>query len=686
MEGDAFEGYIVPLRPVLFIGKGSVTDAGDNGTIRVLYVDDERELLEIARAFLERNGDFCVDLCDSPRHALDAALSGGYDAIVSDYQMLEMNGIEFLKAFRSEDGTTPFIIFTGRGREEVVIEALNSGADFYLQKGGDPRVQFAELAHKIRQAVSRQRSVAALARRLEIEAEIAAIASRFVRMEDTDAAIDAMLDQIGHLSGADRTYLFRIRDGGAMLDNTHEWCAPGVRPEIDGLQGIPAESVAWWMATLRAGKPIHILDVSALPPEAATEKEILERQSIRSLLVVPVTVSGSLVGFMGLDNVTRTGEWSESDLSMITSAADIVGHALGRRWAEEKLARALADSAALEEELRESEARYRTLFDAAGDAIFVHDLEGRLLDANSVAVDRMGYSRDRLRSMTLSEITAPECADLVAGQNRRLLVSGRTVFKTVHITGGGSRIPVEVSSTLLQCGGRPAAISVARDITERRRAEQALREANTKLNLMSELTRHDILNQLTILLGHLGMALETVTDPDLLAILARIEAPARAIRRQIEFTRHYTDLGVRAPEWQDVAETIFRSAGGALPIHMDVAGLSIYADPLLGAVFSNLMDNSVRHGESATAVRVHHRVKEGGDLTIFWEDDGIGIAAEEKERIFARGAGMNTGLGLFLIREILGITGIAIREAGEPGRGAQFVLLVPAGAFRTASA
>ncbi|MGA2912500.1 MAG: PAS domain S-box protein [Methanoregula sp.] len=119
----------------------------------VLCVDDEPMLLELTKIFLEKTGDFRVDTLTSAPSALDTLTRTSYDCIISDYQMPEMDGIVFLKTVRSRGNVVPFIIFTGKGREEVVIEALNSGADFYLQKGGDPKAQFAELAHKIRQAI-----------------------------------------------------------------------------------------------------------------------------------------------------------------------------------------------------------------------------------------------------------------------------------------------------------------------------------------------------------------------------------------------------------------------------------------------------------------------------------------------------------------------------------------------------
>jgi len=125
----------------------------------ILYVDDEPDLLVLGKTFLEAIGDFTIDTRESAPEGLDALRAHPYDVVISDYQMPDMDGLAFLKAVRSEFGDKPFILFTGRGREDVVIEAINSGVDFYLQKGGAVKAQFAELAHKVKKALERKRAV-----------------------------------------------------------------------------------------------------------------------------------------------------------------------------------------------------------------------------------------------------------------------------------------------------------------------------------------------------------------------------------------------------------------------------------------------------------------------------------------------------------------------------------------------
>ena len=130
--------------------------------ISVLLVDDEPALLDITQIFLEKMGLFTVDTSPSGSQALAQLSSKCYDVIISDYEMPGMNGISLLKDLKSRGNQTPFIIFTGRGPEQVVIDALNNGATYYLRKGNNPKSMFAELAHKCQLAVQQRRSEIAL--------------------------------------------------------------------------------------------------------------------------------------------------------------------------------------------------------------------------------------------------------------------------------------------------------------------------------------------------------------------------------------------------------------------------------------------------------------------------------------------------------------------------------------------
>jgi PAS domain S-box-containing protein len=126
--------------------------------LSVLVVDDETNILDLIRQFLERFGDMNVETTPSTKDALTLVSKKEYDAIVVDCYMPEITGLNFLKILRAQGDTTPIIMFTGVGRENAAIEALNNGADFFLKKGDDPRTQFRELVHMIQRAKD-QRSI-----------------------------------------------------------------------------------------------------------------------------------------------------------------------------------------------------------------------------------------------------------------------------------------------------------------------------------------------------------------------------------------------------------------------------------------------------------------------------------------------------------------------------------------------
>jgi CheY-like chemotaxis protein len=124
--------------------------------LSVLVIDDQKPMLDVIRLFLERFGNMNVKAVLTAKEALELLTTSTYDAMVVDYDLPEINGIEFLKMIRARGDTTPVIIFTGVGREYAAIQALNNGADFFLKKGEDAQSQLLEMVHMIRQAVDRR--------------------------------------------------------------------------------------------------------------------------------------------------------------------------------------------------------------------------------------------------------------------------------------------------------------------------------------------------------------------------------------------------------------------------------------------------------------------------------------------------------------------------------------------------
>ena len=223
------------------------------------------------------------------------------------------------------------------------------------------------------------------------------------------------------------------------------------------------------------------------------------------------------------------------------------------------------------------------------------------------------------------------------------------------------------------------------DITELQQSQDALREVNKKLHLLTNITRHDILNQITVL----GASLDFIRNKNegqlpISDDLARCESAKESIGCLVAFTRNYERLGVKKPVWQCVGtaiETIKQPTNLTVTLDSSLDSIEVYADTMLSNVFSNLFQNAEQHGGDISRINVsfHQNGREG---ILVVEDDGIGIPADMKEQIFMRGVGKGTGLGLFLCSEILGITGISVCETKTAGEGARFELHIPAGVWR----
>jgi PAS domain S-box-containing protein len=338
-----------------------------------------------------------------------------------------------------------------------------------------------------------------------------------------------------------------------------------------------------------------------------------------------------------------------------------------------------------EEALQESEMKYRMLVENSNDIIYTISADGILTFVSPSWTTLLGYPTPEVIGRSFRQFVhpgdVPAYEAFLAGVVKTRERQSGIVYQVFHADGSIRVHTSNISPVLNGKGTVVSYIGNARDITDMKQSENAIRESSRKLNLLNSITRHDLANQLTVVQGYTQLAVLRKPDPVIAEFIAKIGAAAEVMQRQIEFTRNYQDLGMQAPAWHRISDSVLAAKPQNIALTCSCGDWELFADPMIGKVFFNLFDNAIRHGEKVSAITVGCGLV-SDELVITVEDNGIGIPLDEKQKIFEKGYGRNTGFGLFLVREILAITGIFIHETGAHGRGARFEITVPEGAYR----
>lgn len=341
-----------------------------------------------------------------------------------------------------------------------------------------------------------------------------------------------------------------------------------------------------------------------------------------------------------------------------------------------------------EQILKEEKELFRQITENMADMIARCDKTGRITYASPSYTKNLGYQPEELIGTSYFSYIHPDERD-EARRDLALMLDGRLPsLRFRHLLPGGEYRWMESTGKMLfsDKGRAIGSIIGTRDISERVAIEESLKKSREKLGILSSITRHDILNQLQAmdLFCNLLEQKNYQTDWNK-EYLFYIRKCSDIIRKQISFTKDYQELGDNAPVWQNIETMVRMVAVDHLPesvtLTVSAAGWEIFADPMLMLVFYNLFENAIRHGETISGIRVAC-TREGSLARLVIEDDGVGVPDEHKRDIFEKGTGKNSGLGLFLVREILSITGISIRETGEFGKGARFEICIPGGMWR----
>lgn len=593
--------------------------------IKVLFVDDDPTILDVMKLTLEKGGGISVTTTLSAEEAIEILKTGRFDAIIADIHMSGMDGIQFLKYVRSHGIESSFIVFTGRGREDVAMEALNLGADFYLQKRGDPAILHTELRNMILQSVQRR----------EVEANLRESEERYRTLAESSNDFIFIID----------------RDDTVLYVNSHGSRQFGMTPE---------EIV---------GKPRSVLFPSGAD---GTQKQSLDTVFRTGK---PLMVEGSVVF------PDKTAGWINTHLIPIRNEAGRVDSVMG-------ISRDVSRYKEIEAGLKESEGRYRAVVETQEEFICRFRPDGTHLFVNPAYCDYFGLSCSQITGSKFKPGVPEEDWKTVRRHFSSLSRDhpAASILHRVVMPDGEVRWHSWNDRAFFDDKGEVTEyLSVGRDVTEIMRAEEAMNLANKKLGLLSSVTRHDIVNQVTVLNALLDLAGEEATRPTWEEHIMKVRKIAATIENQIGFTRQYEDIGLTAARWQKLEEIIRTGIGGCdmsgISVGIDLPPVEVFADPLLEKVYYNLADNAVRHGVHVTKISISAKKTRYG-LIVFFEDDGVGIPPEHKERIFDSGFGRNSGFGLYLAREILDITGLSIIETGEPGKGAKFEVFIPKGKYR----
>jgi len=348
----------------------------------------------------------------------------------------------------------------------------------------------------------------------------------------------------------------------------------------------------------------------------------------------------------------------------------------------------ISDRKRIEDELKASVERYRAVFDTTGTSTILFEKNTTILLVNAEFERLSGYSGEEIEGkMSWTGFIHPDDRDRILTQYREVIDrrdAAKPHFEFRFRTRAGEIRTLNL--TIGRISGTNRYVASMEDITDAIQSRKILELVNKKINLLSSITRHDILNQLMVLKGYLSLSTTIVDNPLLVDYINKELIAAQTIEHQINFSRDYENMGVKAPVWQNINEALLSAkrilVRRDIVVETDPRNPEVYADPLFEKVLYNLTDNAIRYGgERMTSIRVTSAETENG-LVISFEDDGVGISEADKKRLFKRGFGKNTGFGLFLSREILSITGISINETGVFGKGARFEISVPIGAYR----
>ncbi|MGD0645405.1 MAG: PAS domain S-box protein [Candidatus Bathyarchaeia archaeon] len=600
--------------------------------ICILHVDDDVAFLSMAKQCLEMQADIEVESAQSVQEALEMLKTKKFDVIVSDYQMNRKDGLEFLNEIKAIGITTPFILFSGKGRDEVAVKALNSGAFRYIDKRGAPDAIYAELSSCIRQATQYTRSQVMLR---ESEKRFRAI---------FDSSIDAIL-----VLNDDGEIIYSNKSAKVMLDYAKDQITKALKKHFT------KQFTATYEQNMHEG--------------------------FKQLSDGNLSMSGKTVE-LALKNISGETTIVELSFSAFTENGQWYGVSIVRDVSERKRQEQL---------LGESQQTLKALFAYNPEAIVFMDKDFRVTEINRSFTGLFGFVFENIKGQKITDVIVPEGFEEESKIIEGLISKGPVTFSTTRKRRDGSTIDVGLSGGPLAVNGLIVGFfMVFVDISNLIIVQTVLASALSKAELLNEkivvlggFTRHDVRNKLGVISGNLYLARNKCKiEPNLEKYLSNVDDSIKNICDILDFAKTYEMIGVEELVPVDIGKmvqnalSLFTDLKG-VKVENQCIGLEVIADSLLTQVFYNLIDNSLKYGEKTTTIRIFAEKSSERSVKLCFKDDGVGLDKSFREHLFERGYGKGTGFGLYLIRKICEVYGWSVKENGGPGQGAQFEFVIP---------
>ncbi|MDH7559353.1 MAG: histidine kinase dimerization/phosphoacceptor domain -containing protein [bacterium] len=468
----------------------------------------------------------------------------------------------------------------------------------------------------------------ALKERLAFEDLIAKLASDFVRLraDEVGQGINAALAAVGSFTGVDGSYVFVFSDGGSTMSCTHEWVAEGISAEIDNLQRLPVDAFPWWMSRLRSMQNIYIPCVASLSEEAAPEKEILQAQSIQSLIVVPMVSGGELIGFLGFDSVRTQRQWPESFFVLLRVVGEMLGNAIARKRAEEQL--------------RRTEERFRAIVEGTQAFLMNVDLHGRITYANDAAVRALGFTKqEEVLGQRYLRFVHPDDRPRVAqAYKQQVLTRQRSLFMEFRTVDKDGQVrwfsfmtnPMIEGDTVVGQNG------VAQDITARKMAEETLAASLREKEMLLKEIHHRVKNNMQVVCSLLNLQRERVTSLE--ATQALRDSQNRIKSMALIHEKLYRSASLSQIDFgeylQGLVSNLVRSyaTNGRVSTELAVQKVELGVDQAIpcGLIVNELVSNALKHafpGEQEGMIRVTFQ-RENGRCMLAVADNGVGFPSE----------------------------------------------------------